>query len=114
VKTFFKIIQDRLGGTLDVKKVRSAPLLLDIIRRYCGLKVTWPFRDTSRPRFGKYYFVGEEYDIARIDYASLNAPVSVYDAIFVSLSSLFTSKVELDKATRMMDALIEEFCCGYR
>jgi hypothetical protein len=113
VKTFFKIIQDRLGETLDVKKISSAPLLLDVVRRYCGLKVTWPFRDTLRPRFGKYYFVGEEYDIARIDYASLNAPVSVYDAIFVSLSSLFKSKVELDKATRMMDALIEEFCHGY-
>lgn len=113
VKTFFKIIQDRLGGILDVKKVRSVPGLLDIIRRYCGLKVSWPFRDTLRPRFGKYYFVGEEYDIARIDYASLPAPVSVYDAIFVSLSSLFISKVELDKATRMIDALIEEFCLGY-
>lgn len=113
VKTFFKIIQDRLGGTLDVKKVRSAPVLLDIIRRYCGLKVSWPFRDTSRPRFGKYYFVGEEYDIARIDYASLDACVSAYDAIFVSLSSRFTSKVELDKATEMIDALIEEFCDGY-
>jgi hypothetical protein len=113
VKTFFKIIQDRLGAALDVKRVSSAPLLLDIIRRYCGLKVSWPFRDTLRPRFGKYYFVGEEYDIARIDYASLDAPVSVYDAIFVSLSSKFASKVELDKATWMIDALIEEFCCGY-
>jgi hypothetical protein len=96
-----------------VKKVRSVPLLLDIVRRYCGLKVSWPFRDTNRPRFGKYYFVGEEYDIARIDYASLSAPVSVYDAIFVSLSSQFKSKVELDKAARMIDALMEEFCLGY-
>ncbi|HVN71386.1 MAG TPA: hypothetical protein VMU10_05155 [Desulfomonilia bacterium] len=113
VKTFFAQVQNRLGETLDVRKVRANPSLLDVVRRYCGLKVSWPFRDTTRPRFGKYYFVGEEYDIARIDYASLDASASPYDAVFVSLSSLFGNKEELDKANGIVDALIEEFCRGY-
>ncbi len=114
VKTFFTIIQNRLGETLDVRKVRSRPALMEIIRRYCTLKVSWPFRDTARPRFGKYYFVGEEYDIARIDYAILNAPASPYDAVFMSLSSSFKNKEELDKAYQIVDSLIEEFCSGYK
>jgi len=113
VKTFFSIVQNRLGETLSVKKVQERPHLAQTIRSYCSLKVTWPFRDTSRPRFGKYYFVGEEYDIARIDYAALGAPVSPYDAIFVSLASRFLNTQELDKASKMIDALIEEFCHGY-
>lgn len=113
VKTFFTIIQNRLGETLNVKKVRQRDQLAHTIRRYCGLKVTWPFRDTTRPRFGKYYFVGEEYDIARIDYASLGVPDSPYDAIFVSLASRFGCAEELDTASGMIDALVEEFCHGY-
>jgi len=114
IKTFFLQIQNRLGESLDVKRVQASPVLLEIIRRYCGLKISWPFRDTTRPRFGKYYFVGEEYDIARIDYLSLNAPVSPYDAVFVSLSSFFENREELDKGNRMVGALIEEFCHGYQ
>jgi hypothetical protein len=114
VKTFFAIIQNRLGETLDARKVRSRPALMEIIRRYCTLKVSWPFRDTARPRFGKYYFIGEEYNIARIDYASIHAPASPYDAIFVSLSSSFKNKEELDKAHQIVDSLIEEFCSGYQ
>jgi len=114
VKTFFAIIQNRLGETLDARKVRSRPALMEIIRRYCTLKVSWPFRDTARPRFGKYYFIGEEYNIARIDYASIHAPASPYDAIFVSLSSSFKKKEELDKAYQIVDSLMEEFCSGYQ
>jgi hypothetical protein len=113
VKTFFAITQNRLGETMDAKKMQSRPHLMEIIRRYCHLKVSWPFRDATRPRFGKYYFVGEEYDIARIDYNALNAAVSPYNAIFVSLSSLFKSKEELDKASSIVDSLIKEFCRGY-
>lgn len=113
VKSWFAIIQNRIGETLSVKKVQARPELLDSFRRYCSLKLAWPFRDLSRPRFGKYYFMGEEYDIARIDYAALDAAASPYDAIFVSLSSGFRNKEELDKANAMMDALIEEFRHGY-
>jgi hypothetical protein len=113
IKTFFKIIQDRLGDSLDVKVVESRPRLMEIFKRYCELKTSWPFKDTTRPRFGKYYFVGEDYDIARIDYGSIDAPVSLYDPIFVSLSSSFKSREELEAANRLMDSLIEEFCEEY-
>jgi hypothetical protein len=113
IKTYFKIIQDRLGESLDARVMRSRLRLMEIVKRYCGLKLSWPFRDSTRPRFGKYYFVGEDYDIARIDYGSIDAPVSLYDPIFVSLSSLFLSREDLDKANRLMETFIEEFCEEY-
>ncbi len=113
VKTFFKIVQERVGEALDPGVIARRPGLKDLFLKYCGLRTNWPWRDTTRPRFGKYYFVGEEYDIARIDYAALNAPASRYDPVFVSLSSLFKSKEELDRANHLMDMIIEEFCNGY-
>jgi hypothetical protein len=113
VKTFFKIVQDRIGEAIDPRGIAASRRLGEIFRRYCSLKMDWPFRDTTRPRFGKYYFVGENYDIARIDYQSIGAPVSLYDPIFVSLSSLFRNRDELDKANRFMDSIIEEFCDEY-
>ena len=78
-----------------------------------NLKVTWPFRDNSKPRFGKYYFVGEEYDIDRIDYAGLGADVPVYDSIYLSLASSFRLKDELDRAHTKIDTLIKGFCHEY-
>jgi hypothetical protein len=113
VKTFFKIVQERVGEAIDPKIAVSSPAAMEIFRRYCGLKVSWPFRDTTRPRFGKYYFVGEEYDIARIDYESIGACLSPYDAVFVSLSSLFKNRDELDRANKLMELIIEEFCNEY-
>lgn len=113
VKTFFHIAQNMLGETIDIKKAESSHALLDIVRRYCGLKVSWPYRDTSRPRFGKYYFVGEEYEIARIDYEALGADHSPYDAMFASLSTSFKNKDELDRANLVLHDLMEDFCSAY-
>ncbi len=113
VKTFFHIVQNRLGETLDAGRVSGRPGILEIFRRYCSLKTSWPFRDTSRPRFGKYYFVGEEYDIARIDYTALGAEPSPYDAIFASLATFFKNSDELHRADLVIEGIIGDFCRAY-
>jgi hypothetical protein len=113
VKTFFKIVQDRLGEEISPDIVEMNKELIAVLNNYYSLKVQWPFRDTTKPRFGKYYFVGEEYDIDRIDYELFNSQVSLYDPIFLSLSSRFTTKAELDRATVIIDMLIEGFCNEY-
>lgn len=113
VKTFFSIVQNRLGETIRPDRVAARPKAVHALRRYCSLKAGWPFRDTQRPRFGKYYFVGEEYAIARIDYASLGAQASPYDAIFLSLASSFKNGDELDRAHLVIDKIVEDFCRGY-
>lgn len=113
VKTFFKIVQDALGEEISADAVRANSTLVKILQQYYSLKITWPYRDTTRPRFGKYYFVGEEYDIDRIDYEALGTEVSIYDPIFLSLSSLFRTKERLGEATTTVDTLIKGFCNEY-
>jgi hypothetical protein len=113
VKTFFRIVQDRLGEEVKPSAIKESQKLKDILYRYYNLKVSWPFRDTKRPRFGKYYFVGEEYDIDKIDYAVLGADAPVYNSIFLSLSSSFESRKELDMAINMIDVIIDEFTYEY-
>lgn len=113
VKTFFRIVQDTMGEEVSPEVVGANDNLILILKKYYALKVRWPYRDTTKPRFGKYYFVGEEYDIDRIDYEGLDAAVSRYDPIFLSLSSRFKSRKELDTAENWMDLLIEGFCNEY-
>jgi hypothetical protein len=113
VKAFFQILQDRLGTRISPDKVAHIPVLSNCLLRYFSLKQTWPYRDLSRPRFGKYYFVGEEYNIDKIDYESINAERSIYDAIFLSLASRFQTKEDLARAESIIDGIIDEFCKGY-
>jgi len=107
-------VQDRLGEPLRPEILKESPVLRDILLRYFKLKESWPFRDSTRPRFGKYYFIGEDYDIDRIDYANIGADPSPYDVIFLSLSSLFKAKRDLDEATIIIDGIIDEFYSEYR
>lgn len=113
VKRFFRLVQDELGEAMRPERVQADPELRALLRRYFDLKTTWPFRDNTRPRFGKYYFVGEEYDIDRIDYAALGAAPSPYDAIFLSLASLFKTARDLDMANRMLDVLKRDVIHAY-
>ena len=106
-------IQELTREEVSPEVVGANDNLILILKKYYALKVRWPYRDTTKPRFGKYYFVGEEYDIDRIDYEGLDAAVSRYDPIFLSLSSRFKSRKELDTAENWMDLLIEGFCNEY-
>lgn len=113
VKAFFRFTQNSLGEEISPEVVKASPALTGIMREYFSLKTTWPFRDISKPRFGKYYFVGEEYAIDRIDYEKLGAAVPEYDPVFLSLSSCFIAKDELDRATGTIDNLFKGFCHEY-
>ncbi len=113
VKSFFRLAQNRLGEEISPEALKASPGLARILKSYFSLKLDWTFRDTARPRFGKYYFVGEEYAVDRIDYESLRADIPPYDSIFLSLSSSFASKDELDRATTTIDNLLKGFCHEY-
>jgi len=114
VKTFFNIVQDALGESISPDAVESESGLATIMGEYFSLKINWPFRDTRKPRFGKYFFVGEQYDIDRIDYKTLGLDTHKFDSIFLSLSSAFSTKVEVDRAGLLLDNIIERFCSEYR
>ena len=114
VREFFRIVQDSLAETLKPQKVLESERLAAIILEYCSLKTSWPYCDKSRPRFGKYFFVGEDYDIARIDYDKIGAEKSPYDKILLSLSSMFDSGAELAAANAVLTGIIERFVSEYR
>jgi len=113
VKTFFRLAQNSLGEEISLEAVKTSPVLRGVLRGYFSLKTAWPYRDVSKPRFGKYYFAGEEYAVDRIDYGKLGADVSPFDPVFLSLSSCFASKDELDRAEGTIDNLIKGFCHAY-
>jgi len=114
VKTFFRRAQDAMGEEILAERLHANHKARECLRRYFELKTTWPFRDTTRPRFGKYYFVGEEYDIDRIDYAALGAEVPLWDSAFLSLSSFFRSAKEVDMANALLDVIKGDFIHAYR
>lgn len=113
VKSFFVHVQNRLGESVRPQRLLADEESCAALREYLQLKVSWPFRDQTRLRFGKYFFVGEEYDIDRIDYASLGVPVPAFDAIFLSLSSRFEGADEVVRAREIIEDKIERFCRGY-
>ena len=107
VKQYAKFVSDRLGQSPPESLFRAAPVR-QVARRYLSLKVHWPFRDPSVNRLGKYYFDGSSYMIGRIDYGKLGCEVSRFDAIFVSLSSLFSGGRELRRAEEIVEAHISD------
>ncbi|OPZ58943.1 MAG: hypothetical protein BWY87_01230 [Deltaproteobacteria bacterium ADurb.Bin510] len=112
VKEFFRQVEPRLGEA--VRPERLGTMAAAWLKDYCALKLDWPWRDQSRPRFGKYFFVGEDYDIAQIDYAALGCGLSVYDRVLVSLASAFESRAELQRAEERLSQIMEGFIDGYR
>ena len=114
VKSFFRRVQDELGEEVLAERVRANVPARACLLNFFELKTTWPFRDTTRPRFGKYYFVGEEYDIDRIDYAALGTPASPWDPVFLSLASYFRSAKEVDVANSLLNVIKDEFIDAYR
>ena len=112
VKEFFRLVDPQLGESVRPQAMneRAAAWL----KAYCELKLDWPWRDQSRPRFGKYFFVGEDYDIARINYDTLGVNPSIYDRVFLSLASHFATLADLRAAERRLGQIMEGFVYEYR
>jgi hypothetical protein len=101
VKEYFRHIGDRLGEAPAPERFRNGTIRA-IARRFFAFKLTWPFRTPDANRFGRFYFDGDQYMIRPIDYAALGCGRSRYDGIFLSLSSVFESRRELDRAEGMI------------
>ena len=113
VKDYFRHIGDRLGETPAPELFRN-PAVRALARRFFALKLTWPFRTPDANRFGRFYFDGDQHLIRPIDYAALGCDRSRYDGIFLSLSSVFGSRRELNQAEGMIRENIDALAaaCG--
>lgn len=112
VKSYFRLVSDRLFATPRPEKMKADPLR-HLVRKFFELKLLWPYRDPAVNRLGKYYFDGSQYMIDRIDYEGLGCEKSPFDSIFLSLSSRFASREELEAAERVIQGHIDAFVEAY-
>lgn len=112
VKAYFRLVSERLCATPRPERLQEEPLR-HLVRQFFELKLNWPYRDPAVNRLGKYFFDGSEYRIDRIDYEGLGCGRSPFDAIFLSLSSRFSSREELLTAEGMIREHIDAFVAAY-
>jgi len=113
VKAYFKWISDGVYETPSPEVFRTG-VLRDLAHRFFSLKLTWPFRSDDIHRLGKYYFDGSQYMIQFIDYEAMGHERSRFDKIFLSLSSIFRDKTEIEEAESMIQSHIDGFVKAYR
>jgi hypothetical protein len=106
VKDYFRLIADCLGETPAPETFRREPARA-IARKFFAFKLDWPFRSPEINRFGRFFFDGSQYMIRPIDYAALGCERSRYDRIFLSLSSKFRNRGELQHAQWMIRENVE-------
>jgi hypothetical protein len=113
VKTYFRLLADRVGEELK-PGVFNNESLKNIAVEFFNWKITWPFRSSETNRLGKYYFDGSQYMISYIDYTKFGKEVSVFDPIFLSLSSSFQNAAQIEAAESLVWSNIESFISAYR
>ncbi|HOW56715.1 MAG TPA: hypothetical protein PKZ12_01835 [Smithellaceae bacterium] len=113
VKSYFKLLSDRLGEELQ-PKIFDNSLLRQIALDFFQWKVLWPFRSEETNRLGKYYFDGSLYKISHIDYEMFGLKKSPLDAIFLSFCSAFNSAEEIALAENMVMSNMEHFILTYK
>jgi hypothetical protein len=113
VKSYFQWISDGIYETPSPDVFKSG-FLRESAHDFFSLKLTWPFRSSDIHRLGKYYFDGSQYMIQGIDYEALGHAQSRFDKIFLSLSSVFRHKGEIEEAENIIQSHIDGFIQAYR
>jgi hypothetical protein len=112
IKDFFELCEMKLYRPLDLERVAREPELARAFGDYLAFKEDWPFaRDPGR--FGKYYFVGQDYHLYQIDYRALGVSSPYHDGILLSLGSVIASAAELEQAIALINAKVEAFVERY-
>lgn len=112
VKAYFRLISDAVGEMPDPAVFQMAGAR-EATYNFFSMKLSWPFRSPDTNRFGKYYFDGSQYMIRHIDYDILGCDRSIYDQIFLSLSSIFTDQADLRWAEGIIMSHIDAFIRSY-
>ncbi|MBN1254974.1 MAG: hypothetical protein JXA50_06845 [Deltaproteobacteria bacterium] len=113
IKSYLFNIQNAVGEEFNPAWLDTKPTLKKFMKEFFSWKEQWPFRRKEAFRFGKYYFLEEEYHIAHIDYRGLGLDPSPYDAIFLSFASEFRDKTEVSAAEEMVRKNIERVIALY-
>ena len=112
VREYFRLLGNSVFETPAPERFRSGALR-EAARRFFSFKLDWPFRSEAVNRLGKYYFDGSQYMIGHIDYEGLGCGRSRFDKIFLSLSSEFGSRSEIEEAEAIVQRAIDESAAAY-
>ncbi|MDD5168948.1 MAG: hypothetical protein PHN75_09030 [Syntrophales bacterium] len=112
VKAYFKLISDGVHETPS-SGIFKAGIFRELACAFFSLKLTWPFRSSDVHRLGKYYFDGSQYMINFIDYEAMGLERSRFDKIFLSLSSEFGDKKDVERAEAIIQGHIDTFIETY-
>ncbi|MDR2862179.1 MAG: hypothetical protein LBV07_06505 [Syntrophobacterales bacterium] len=112
VKTWFRLIAEAVHEMPSPEKF-SQGILREISRDFFRLKISWPYRSHDTNRLGKYYFDGAQYMIKAIDYAALGRETSRFNALFLSLTSEFRDRAEIEEAEILIQGYIDAFAGHY-
>jgi hypothetical protein len=113
VNSYFRLLADHIGEEIK-PQIFNNKKLKQISCQYFDWKITWPFRSPDTNRLGKYYFDGSQYMISYINYEEYGRDVSRFNAIFLSLSSVFKSAEEIEEAESLISSNIDNFIHTYQ
>jgi len=113
VKSYFQLISDGVYETPSPDRFKDGRLR-EKAGAFFDLKLSWPFRSADVHRLGKYYFDGSQYMIKHIDYGALGSEISRFDRIFLSLTSDFRSREDLQRAEELIQSHLDGFIRAYR
>jgi hypothetical protein len=113
VKSYLSHIQNAVGEEFNLDNLNKNPALARIMQSFFSWKEQWPYRQHEALRFGKYYFVEQEYHTVHIEYERLGLEPSSYDGILISLASAFEKKEEVLAARELVRENIEKAIALY-
>jgi hypothetical protein len=108
ISAFFSEIESRFPEIRDEADIGQNQTLLNIVKAFIDLKVSWPFRPPSETA-ANYFFKDKLYERKPVDYSGINdaGRVSRHDVIFRELGSNFKSAEELRYAESILDNLFD-------
>jgi len=112
VKTWFRLVAEAVHEMPSVGKF-SQENLKEISLQFFSLKMNWPYRSQETNRLGKYYFDGAQYMIKNIDYPSFGLETSRFNTLFLSLTSEFKDRSEIEEAEILIQGYIDVFAERY-
>ena len=113
VKTWFRLIAEAVHKMPSAEEF-SREALKEISLQFFSLKMNWPYRSQDTNRLGKYYFDGAQYMIKNIDYPSFGLETSRFNTLFLSLTSEFQTRSEIEEAEILIQEYIDAFAERYR
>jgi hypothetical protein len=109
INAFFSEIEGFLQKKIDKTDSYMNKSLINVVRKFMDLKISWPFRPSSDTA-ANYFFKDKLYEKKPVVYPGINfsGSSSRYDLIFRELGSSFNSADDVRRAESIIDDLLKK------